>query len=107
MGESTSLSSSRNNRNNLNSFISEDELLEIILSLMDHIGWSNLRSTPILLRLDRFLYTKDWSERFDCHLIHRLARVTSDHFPIILKLNTLKWPQPFRLENTWLDDNKF
>ena len=52
--------------------------------------WSNERSPPTLVQLDRVLCTADWEELLgECHL-RCLASVVSDHSPLLLDCT----PQP-------------
>lgn len=55
-------------------------------------------------RLDRFLLSKTWLEKWP-HLSQWAgARGLSDHCPIILKETKLNWgPKPFRVFNGWRD----
>ncbi|XP_075473994.1 uncharacterized protein LOC142505056 [Primulina tabacum] len=70
--------------------------------------WSNLRSSPICCRLDRFMFTVGWTEIYPFYRQSILPRITSDHFPLVLDLAKTKWgPTPFRFENVWLRDKSF
>ena len=65
--------------------------------------WSNMQVDPICKRLDRFLFSSEWDFFFSQSLQEALPRWTSDHSPICLETNPLKWgPTPFRFENMWL-----
>lgn len=62
--------------------------------------WSNLRAHAVLSRLDRFLYTPQWEDRFTIHFNRTLAKITSNHYPLILENSQLCWgPSPFRFNN--------
>ncbi|KAJ9680549.1 hypothetical protein PVL29_019768 [Vitis rotundifolia] len=65
--------------------------------------WSNMQAAPICKRLDRFLFSAEWDSFFSQSFQEALPRWTSDHSPICLETNSLKWgPTPFRFENMWL-----
>ncbi|RVW50733.1 putative ribonuclease H protein [Vitis vinifera] len=65
--------------------------------------WSNMQADPICKRLDRFLFSSEWDTFFSQSFQEALPRWTSDHSPICLETNPLKWgPTPFRFENMWL-----
>lgn len=70
--------------------------------------WSNLRNQSTLSRIDRFLYTQCWGDKFPIHNTRSLSRICSDHFSILLQSLYQRWgPCPFRLENLWLSDKNF
>ena len=46
--------------------------------------WSNFRDHPICSRLDRFLFTNEWAEGFQCYRQELEVRVVSDHSPVCL-----------------------
>ena len=65
--------------------------------------WSNIQVDPICKKLDRFLFSSEWDSFFSQSLQEALPRWTSDHSPICLETNPLKWgPTPFRFEYMWL-----
>ncbi|KAK9912802.1 hypothetical protein M0R45_036643 [Rubus argutus] len=67
-----------------------------------------MRDAAVWRRLDRFLFSADWEECFPNVRQCALTRVTSDHCPIELNTNSLKWgPGPFRVENMWLKHPSF
>ncbi|RVW90073.1 LINE-1 reverse transcriptase-like [Vitis vinifera] len=54
-------------------------------------------------RLDRFLVSPSWLDKFSGVIQRRLPRPVSDHFPILLEGGGLRrGPSPFRFENMWL-----
>ncbi|RVW87592.1 putative ribonuclease H protein [Vitis vinifera] len=62
-----------------------------------------MQADPICKRLDRFLFSSEWDTFFSQSFQEALPRWTSDHSPIGLETNPLKWgPTPFRFENMWL-----
>ncbi|RVW93801.1 hypothetical protein CK203_028184 [Vitis vinifera] len=72
------------------------------------VSWSGGRNNQAWARLDRFLVTQCWLDKF-CGIVQcRLSRPTSDHFPIMLKGGGLRrGPSPFRFENMWLKVDGF
>ncbi|KAK9927793.1 hypothetical protein M0R45_024959 [Rubus argutus] len=90
-----------------NDFINEANLCDPPL-LNAKFTWSNMRDAAVWRRLDRFLFSADWEECFPNVRQCALTRVTSDHCPIELNTNSLKWgPGPFRVENMWLKHPSF
>jgi endonuclease/exonuclease/phosphatase family metal-dependent hydrolase len=61
-------------------FIFEQGLVDLPM-IGGRITWSNRRARS---RLDRFLISIDWEERFPEVCQKRLPRVLSDHFPVML-----------------------
>lgn len=56
-------------------------------------------------RIDRFLVSTDWLERFGGSSQSCLPRVLSDHVPFQLECGDLVIRKtPFRFENMWLKD---
>jgi hypothetical protein len=63
--------------------INELQLMELLM-LGRRFTWSNKRSSPTLVRLDRVLYTSEWEDIFlDC-LLQSTASLISDHCPLVL-----------------------
>ncbi|XP_075673783.1 uncharacterized protein LOC142643129 [Castanea sativa] len=88
-------------------FISEHSLVDLPL-VGGNFTWSNSREVASRSRLDRFLLSADWEEKFPSVCQCRLSRLLSDHFPIILEGGNLyRGRKPFRLENMWLKDEGF
>ncbi|KAL6345965.1 hypothetical protein AAG906_025245 [Vitis piasezkii] len=86
-----------------------DDLELIDLPLQGGVfSWSGGRNNQAWARLDRFLVTQCWLDKF-CGVVQcRLPRPTSDHFPIMLKGGGLRrGPSPFRFENMWLKVDGF
>lgn len=70
--------------------------------------WSNGREDIVKSRIDRFLYSGEWEEAFPQVRQEVGLRICSDHFPLILDTNKVRWgPTPFRFENMWLDHPRF
>ncbi|VVA25489.1 Hypothetical predicted protein, partial [Prunus dulcis] len=90
-----------------NDFIDDTNLRDPNL-LNASFTWSNFRENAVCRRLDRFLFSEEWEDSFP-HVKHTaLARVTSDHCPIMLDTSILKWgPGPFRFENMWIEHPEF
>ena len=56
-----------------------------------------------MLRLDRFLVTANWENKFSNAVQNTLPRLVSDHCPILLDSEGIKLGiHPFRFEITWL-----
>ena len=86
-----------------------DELELLDLPLQGGVfSWSGGRNNQAWARLDRYLVTQSWLDKF-CGVVQcRLPRPTSDHFPIMLKGGGLRrGPSPFRFENMWLKVDGF
>ncbi|RVW13169.1 Transposon TX1 uncharacterized 149 kDa protein [Vitis vinifera] len=65
--------------------------------------WSGGLNNQSWARLDRFLVSPSWLDKFSGVNQRRLPRPVSDHFPILLEGGGLRrGPSPFRFENMWL-----
>lgn len=69
--------------NSFNRFIHDCKLLDPPLT-NNKYTWSNMRSSPILHRLDIFLHNQEWENYFKAHFSKTLPRITSNHFPVVL-----------------------
>ena len=70
--------------------------------------WSNSREAASKARLDRFLFSADWEDKFLTVSQRRMSRLCSDHFPIVLEGGSFqRGCIPFRFENIWLKDEGF
>lgn len=70
--------------------------------------WSNNRTTPAMSRIDLFLFSGDWEDRYSTVIQKRLPKLLSDHFPILLECGKfLRGKRPFRFENMWLKAEGF
>ena len=70
--------------------------------------WSNNRESPAMFRIDRFLYSRDWEDRYPIVVQKRLPKLLSNHFPILLESGRfLRGKRPFRFENMWLQAEGF
>ncbi|KAL4609846.1 hypothetical protein ACB092_08G010200 [Castanea dentata] len=65
-------------------FISEQGLINLPLQ-GGTFTWSNFREVVSKARLDRFLFSADWEDKFPIVSQKRLSRLCSDHFPIVLE----------------------
>ena len=82
--------------------ISEQGLIDILLQGGSFI-WSNSCEVASKARLDRFLFSADWEDKFPSISQQRLPRLLSDHFPIVLEGGSFqRGRMPFRFENIWL-----
>ena len=66
------------------SFIFEQGLIDIPLQ-GGSFTWSNSREVVSKARLDRFLFSTDWEDKFPSVSQQHLPRLLSDHFPIVLE----------------------
>lgn len=64
--------------------------------------WSNKRTNPTLVRLDRAFISTQWSDSFPSTLLSSLTSAISDHVPILLSISTTV-PQGrfFRFDRSW------
>jgi len=70
--------------------------------------WSRSGDEAVCSRLDRFLVSVEWEEKFPDLIQKRLPRLLSDHFPICLVAAELeRGKSPFRFENMWLAADGF
>ena len=65
-------------------FISEQNLVNLPL-VGGNFTWSNSKEVASRSRLDRFLLSADWEEKFPSICQRRLSRLLLNHFPILLK----------------------
>ncbi|XP_023891331.1 uncharacterized protein LOC112003378 [Quercus suber] len=88
-------------------FISEQGLIDLPLQ-GGTFTWSNSREVVSKARLDKFLFSADWEDKFPTISQRRMFRLYSDHFPIVLKGGSFqRRSMLFRLENMWLKDDGF
>ena len=88
-------------------FISKESLFDLPL-VGRNFTWSNSGKVVANSRLDRFLLSADWEEKFPSVCQRRLPRLMFDHFPILLEGGNLhEGKKPFRFENMWLKDEGF
>ena len=65
-------------------FISEQGLIDLPLQGGIYT-WSNDKEVVLKARLDKFLFSADWEDRFPTVSQRRMSRLCSDHFPIVLE----------------------
>ena len=78
--------------NIFNSTIASQELIDLHMSGGRYTG-SNYQTNPTLLKLDRFLVSKDSKDLFPSVMVHKRPREVSDHNPLIL---SIKANQPMK-----------
>jgi hypothetical protein len=85
-----------------NEFINHYKLREIARG--PQYTWTNNQVNPVLVKLDKFLVSTEWEERFPLCFSKGLTRVGSDHCPIVLDSgeNNLNKSHYFFFENNWL-----
>ncbi|KAL2237563.1 UNVERIFIED_CONTAM: hypothetical protein Sindi_0948000 [Sesamum indicum] len=68
--------------------------------------WTNNR---VWRRLDRVLYSKEWTESFNTTRVLHLPRRLSDHHPLLINAANVedKKPSSFRFQNMWLKHHTF
>jgi len=60
----------------------------------------------MFLRLDKFLFTADWEDKFPNVYQQRMSRLLSDHFLIVLEDGSFhRAKRLFRFENMWHKDD--
>ncbi|XP_026378701.1 uncharacterized protein LOC113273153 [Papaver somniferum] len=84
-----------------NDFIIFHELIDLPLK-GSRFTWTSGEDNPILCRLDRFLITPDFEQKFPLSTQTALSRPISDHLPLILDtVDASLGPSPFRFEAMW------
>ena len=59
-------------------------------------------------KLDRFLLSPEWLDRWPTTIQSTLPRNFSDHCPILLRSSSVDWgPKPFRILDCWMLDKSF
>lgn len=82
-------------------FLDDLELHEIPL-LGRKFTWSNERTAPTLVRLDRVFATVDWEQCFPDCLLQSSATMISDHCPLLLGLHDCaQGKRRFHFESYW------
>ena len=88
-------------------FISEQGLIDLPLQ-EGTFTWSNDREVASKARLDKFLFSLDWEDKFPTVSQRQMSRLCLDHFPIVLEGGSFqRGCMPFRFENMWLKDEGF
>ncbi|XP_028075236.1 uncharacterized protein LOC114277537 [Camellia sinensis] len=84
-----------------NDFIDRYELTEIQM-MGRKFTWCNAIDGNKWSKIDRFLLSLEWLERFKLKL-WGLPRLISDHCPLVLLEDDRDWgPKPFKFTNAWL-----
>jgi exonuclease III len=95
--------------NGFRNAVSDCSLLDMPLEGYQYTWFKSLGTTRALEeRLDRAMHTHTWSLMFPAARLINLVAATSDHSPILLKLENEPHIHPkrsFRFENSWLLDN--
>ncbi len=65
--------------------VNELEMIDLPMSNQMYT-WSNMQSNPSLAKLDRFLISTEWDQRFPLSKVVAVPRITSDHTPICCPL---------------------
>ena len=69
--------------------------------------WVRLNGTS-RSKLDRFLLSPEWLDKWPASTQITLPRNFSNHCPILLRSISVNWsPKPFRILDCWLSDNSF
>ncbi|XP_026438254.1 uncharacterized protein LOC113336795 [Papaver somniferum] len=105
--EKNTPSASDVNMRRFDSFLRRHELCDLPLN-GGLFTWSNMQIPPILCRLDRFVVSGEWEDKF--HLMAQcvLTRTVSDHSPLSLRSGGILFgPFPFKVEIFWLEHPSF
>lgn len=88
----------------MNDFVDKFALADLPLVVNDYTwarGWANLS----LRKLDRFLVSSEWEEKYASSSNCSLPNTCSDPCPILLDYVTvILGPRPFQFELMWLED---
>lgn len=81
-------------------------LNDITVKEIDLLGrrftWSNERTAPTLVRLDRFFCSTEWEAAFLDHLLQSMGVAMSDHCPLVLTLHSnIPSKRRFHFESFW------
>lgn len=70
--------------------------------------WSNMKRDPLLVQLDWFFTSYQWTLHFPNTMVHPLAKNTSDHVPCVITISTsIPKAHIFRFENHWIQQPGF
>jgi hypothetical protein len=67
-----------------NAIIESLDLREIALLSGRQLTWANRRETPTFEKLDRFLASVEWENKFTLVTVRALTRSRSDHTPLLI-----------------------
>lgn len=86
-------------------FINQAELKDLPM-MGKQFTWTNFQNNAIHNRIDRFLISPEFLEKFSV-VLWGLPRPISDHSPIMITDNNWNWgPKPFRFMDAWLSHPK-
>ena len=90
-----------------NDIISHLGLLELPVKGRSYT-WSNMQRDPLLVQLDWFFTSCQWTLSFPNTMVTPLAKITSDHLPCVVKISTsIPKAKIFRFENHWVNQPGF
>jgi hypothetical protein len=70
--------------------------------------WSNMQQNPLLEQIDWCFTSTNWISNYPNTLLIPLSRLTSDHTPCMVQIQTsIPKTQIFRFENFWIDQLDF
>ncbi|GKV00002.1 hypothetical protein SLEP1_g12766 [Rubroshorea leprosula] len=88
--------------NDFNSFIHDAGLIDLPLIGRKYTWYSS--NGRQMSRIDRFLISVDWLEKWGDVKQWGLGRSVSDHCPLVLKNEKVDWgPKPFKFFDAWLE----
>ncbi|GLT87908.1 hypothetical protein SLE2022_059610 [Rubroshorea leprosula] len=88
--------------NEFNSFIHDAGLINLPLIGRKYTWYSS--NGRHMSRIDRFLISADWFEKWSDVKQWGLGRSVSDHCPLVLKNEKVDWgPKPFKFFDSWLE----
>ena len=91
----------------VSNFISEQDLIYLPLQ-GGTFTWSNSQEVASKARLEKFLFSTNWEDKFPTVSQRRMSRLCSDYFPIVLEGGSFqRGSRPFTFENMWLKDEGF
>jgi len=57
-------------------------------------------------RIDQFLVSRKWLDRWSERKYHVLDKLVTDHYALVLNMATMDWsPKPFRSLDVWHKDS--
>jgi len=90
-----------------NEAINRQALAEIPLKGRNYT-WSNMQDAPLLEKLNWCFTSESWALSFPSTMAIPLAKTTSDHTPVLIKIGTtIPKSHIFRFENFWLKHSQF
>ena len=74
----------------------------------DLFTWSNMQQDPLLVQLDWFFTSCQWTLSYLNSTVFPLDKITSDHLPCVIKISTsIPKAKIFRFENHWVQQPGF